>query len=263
MWLSAPRAAPGMRRRAATAARPFGMRRAAASAWAGVNPAWSLPVTISVGVAISGSTSVRSSRPSEIEMTALRSIRRLACRRLSRTSSTASGSCARVWAESSTSVTPESTSSMGPSTPCTTSSGYVRRRSGRDSAATGVPSVIRLRHRWGRSAANRRPTCPPHALPTQSTAPPIASRSRTWPAAVTQSRRLYRRPGSPLAPWPGPLMITRRRSSLRVGTSRSHDRSSMNRLGHSTAVGPSPTTRTASLPTRVSIVCRSPMTASR
>ena len=37
-------------------------------------------------------------------MTALRSVRRLACRRLSRTSSTASGSCARVCAESNTSV---------------------------------------------------------------------------------------------------------------------------------------------------------------
>ena len=80
------------------------------------NPGWSLPVIISVGGSISDRRSVRSSRCSEIEMTALRSIRRLARFTLSRTSSTASGSRARVCGESNFSETPESTGSMGPRT---------------------------------------------------------------------------------------------------------------------------------------------------
>ena len=85
---------------ATTAARPPGTRPAAACAWAGVKPECSAPVTTRAAVATCGSRSVRSSRRSEIERTALLSLRRFVWRRPSRTSSTASGSLARVCSDS-------------------------------------------------------------------------------------------------------------------------------------------------------------------
>ena len=55
---------------------------------------------------------------------------------------TASGSRARVCAESIAVVTPESTIAVGPSTRCMIKSGWMRCRSDRDNAASGVERVM-------------------------------------------------------------------------------------------------------------------------
>ena len=57
-------------------------------------------------------------------------------------------------------------------------------------AWTGVPSVTSDRHLSGHVAANTIPTCPPHALPTQSTASSMPSEASTSAAAAAQSSRV-------------------------------------------------------------------------
>src|SRR6202171_3916401 len=104
--------------------------------------------------------------------------------------------------------------------------------------------VVRVLNRDRSAAASWRPTCPPQALPTQSTGSVRPSRSSACPAAATHSSKVKSRRIASLLPCEGPSSVYTVRFRASLSTSGPQDRESTNRLCHNTTGGPGPDLRT-------------------
>lgn len=115
--------------------------------------------------------------------------------------------------------------------------------------------VVRVRSRFRSAVASRIPTCPPHALPTQSTGSVSPSPSRACSATATHSANVKSRRTASLLPCDGPSIAYTVRCRPRFPISGSQDRESTNRLCHNTTGGPAPVRRTCSRPRSVLTEC--------
>ena len=109
--------------------------------------------------------------------------------------------------------------------------------------------VVSVRNRA--PVARRMPTCPPQALPTQSTGSGRPSRSSACSARATTSSKVKSRGTGSLLPCDGPSIAYTVRRRANSSISGPQDWESTNRLCHNTTGGPVPVRRTCSRPRSV------------